>query len=592
MTKRLLPGYVNFVEFIHEEGFVIDRSAAIKPLLLSDVDVLIVTRPHGFGKTCFFDMLRCFLQVDRETPGNTQTNATLFSDFAISKDKPFCDAFLGRIPVIALSFQHIQSNTFESAASAFANKMVRMSSDFRWLIKSDKLSEADLAIFEQYLTPGLYKTVTNKQSPIGILKHLAKCLSKAFGQRIIIWIDAFDVPLNAAQQYGYLDQMIDLLQTHVGEILDDASKPVQKIILSGEFPWEPRLIFKKPHKITVDSVLSMDPKLGDLFGFTDEEVNKLFKTYQIERHLANFKRWHQGFMVAGRPLYRPVDVIRYTHRAMKAIPNTSVALDNDWQYGKADEVLKTLVGTLLVENHDIIESLVNGEFVTMTFNETIRTSDYAARQSVELWQWLLHKGYLTIHSKTDQHNTYRVALSNALVREVFVERLKARFSPDYPAFVNDAKAFVEAATKGNTTLLTLLLNKLFRDFIFIKEEPEKRQTYTQTQERRYWASLEALIQTAAKQIPTFRIITDDIYNLTDPIVVTVGHPTERLGIILNLQNTDTDDLESTSQTLTTALKTDPLREKLNQHRAFNHILIGVAVHENSVAVCSEKIAQP
>ena len=138
----------------------------------------------------------------------------------------------------------------------------------------------------------------------------------------------------------------------------------------------------------------------------------------------------------------------------------------------------------------------------------------------------------------------------------------------------------------------MLLNKLFRDFIFIKEEPEKRQTYTQTQERRYWASLEALIQTAAKQIPTFRIITDDIYNLTDPIVVTVGHPTERLGIILNLQNTDTDDLESTSQTLTTALKTDPLREKLNQHRAFNHILIGVAVHENSVAVCSEKIAQP
>ena len=71
MKKSLALGTESFPDIILGNSYYVDKTAAIKPLMLSGKYVQLITRPRRFGKTLFMDTLRTFLDVDLSEPGNT-----------------------------------------------------------------------------------------------------------------------------------------------------------------------------------------------------------------------------------------------------------------------------------------------------------------------------------------------------------------------------------------------------------------------------------------------------------------------------------------------------------------------------------------
>ncbi|MCB5476466.1 AAA family ATPase, partial [Blautia luti] len=184
---KLPVGIENFRK-IRENGFYyIDKTKLIEQLLEQWGKVSLFTRPRRFGKTLNMSMLRCFFEIG--------TDGALFDDLYISKNKKLCEKYLGKYPVVFLSLKNVDGLTFEEAKYKLMELIGMEAERFSFLMNSEKLSENDknkyhvlTQMFEgQYSIPDGSLTSS--------LQTLSQLLEKYYGQKVIILIDEYDVPL-------------------------------------------------------------------------------------------------------------------------------------------------------------------------------------------------------------------------------------------------------------------------------------------------------------------------------------------------------------------------------------------------------------
>lgn len=162
-TLKLPVGIENF-EDIRKLGFYyIDKTKLIEQLLQNWGKVNLFTRPRRFGKTLNMSMLRTFFEIGMDK--------SLFEGLYISKNKELCDEYMGKYPVIFLSLKGIDGLTFEEAIKQF-----------------------------QSLLDGKADDITDS------IRLLSELLCKHYGEKTIILIDEYDVPLDKAFQKGYYDE--------------------------------------------------------------------------------------------------------------------------------------------------------------------------------------------------------------------------------------------------------------------------------------------------------------------------------------------------------------------------------------------------
>ena len=208
---KLPVGIENFRE-IRENGFYyIDKTKLIEQLLEQWGKVSLFTRPRRFGKTLNMSMLRCFFEIG--------TDGALFDDLYISKNKKLCEKYLGKYPVVFLSLKNVDGLTFEEAKYKLMELIGMEAERFSFLMNSEKLSENDknkyhvlTQMFEgQYSIPD--RSLTSS------LQTLSQLLEKNYGQKVIILIDEYDVPLDKAFQHGYYREMVALICGLFGQAL-------------------------------------------------------------------------------------------------------------------------------------------------------------------------------------------------------------------------------------------------------------------------------------------------------------------------------------------------------------------------------------
>lgn len=263
-------------------------------------EVTLFTRPRRFGKTLNMSMLKAFLE--------TGADVSLFEGLYIAENKALCDEYMGKYPVIFLSLKSVEGLNFEAAKYRITELIGREAQRFDFLLESDNLSDDEKL---------QYKAITGMQngkfsmdedilgSSIQILSYL---LCRHFGQKAVILIDEYDVPLDKAFENGYYREMVSLIRGLFGMALK-TNDSLAFAVLTGCLRITKESIFMGLNNFKVLSIL--DPRFDEQFGFTDYEVKKILEDYGLASHFEETKEWYDGYHFGKADIYCPWDVINY-----------------------------------------------------------------------------------------------------------------------------------------------------------------------------------------------------------------------------------------------------------------------------------------
>lgn len=290
ITKKLPVGIESFAEMLSDDYYYVDKTEFIRELLQNRGKVNLFTRPRRFGKTLNMDMLKTFFSYG--------TDPALFQGLKISADVSLCEQYLGKCPVIFLSLKSVSGSTFSEAYDLLSEVIREEALRFQWLMDSDRLSIYEKLPLEKMLSGDFSRPLDLHRS----LKVLSQLLYRHYGQRVIILIDEYDVPLEKAYQNDYYDSMVLLIRS----LLDMALKTNDSLffaVLTGCLRISRESIFTGLNNFSVHT--SLDSAYDEFFGFTDEEVLDLLRTYNLSDCYNEVKEWYDGYRFGQENIYCP-----------------------------------------------------------------------------------------------------------------------------------------------------------------------------------------------------------------------------------------------------------------------------------------------
>ena len=415
-TLKLPVGIENFEEIRKLGFYYIDKTRLIEQLLQGWGKVTLFTRPRRFGKTLNMSMLKSFFEIG--------TDKTLFDGLYISGNKELCDEHMGKYPVIFLSFKGVEGLTYDEAFDALVRVIGKEISRVSFLADSDKLTMLER---EQYkgltiIEDGSF--VFSKDKLISSLQLLSQLLYKHYGQKVVILIDEYDVPLDKAFQNGYYKEMVSIIRGLFGQALK-TNEFLQFAVLTGCLRVSKESIFTGLNNFEINSIVDIDH--DEQFGFTDDEVMKLLSDYDRSERYHDAKEWYDGYHFGNADIYCPWDVINF---AKKLVSDPSARPSAFWINSSGNDMVKRFVDKADRTTRDEIEKLVAGGFVEkqlrldLTYDEIDSTID-------NLWSVLFTTGYLTkigeVKVPDSESYAYKLVIPNKEVREVFILQIQEWF---------------------------------------------------------------------------------------------------------------------------------------------------------------------
>ena len=171
--KKTRAGTEDFEKLISSNGYYVDKTRFLRPLLEDTGDVALFTRPRRFGKTLTMTMLRDFLKVDRENPGSTELQERLFKGLEVMEDSELCARFMGQHPVLFITLKDVAGENFAEAVDSLAFSVSKIANGFSFLNGSPRLSAEDRRILSVLTS----KSALLSESTLGSLKHSLSSLS-------------------------------------------------------------------------------------------------------------------------------------------------------------------------------------------------------------------------------------------------------------------------------------------------------------------------------------------------------------------------------------------------------------------------------
>lgn len=405
MNNMKLPvGIDQFDKLIKSGFYYVDKTRLIEQLLQNWGEVNLFTRPRRFGKTLNMSMLKSFFEIG--------TDKTLFDQLYIAANKELCEEYMGQYPVIFLSLKGVDGLNFEEAKSMLKITIRTEAQRHYELKKSEKVSEENRKLFNDILS-GEDERIEDS------LRMLSQILFEHYGKKSIILIDEYDVPLDKAFQHGYYKEMVSLLRGLFGQALK-TNEFLQFAVLTGCLRVSKESIFTGLNNFKVLSIA--DIRFDEQFGFTDEEVRKLLKDYDLEDYFSEAKEWYDGYHFGNADIYCPWDVINYVEH-LRYDPEAEP--EAFWVNSSGNDLVKRFVAKADQTTKDEIEQLIAGDVIEKKIRQDL-TYDEIDQSIDNLWSVLFTTGYLTQTGRAER-GIYKLMIPNKEVREVFIDQIQQWF---------------------------------------------------------------------------------------------------------------------------------------------------------------------
>ena len=439
--KKLPVGFENFQEIRKLDFYYVDKTKLVEQLLENWSKVNLVTRPRRFGKTLNMSMLKSFFEIGTDT--------ALFDGLYISQNEELCKEYMGKYPVIFLSLKGVDGLTFEEARSALCELIAGEMRRFKFLLNSSRLDNDEKNIYRDLISLQGEQETTLATKLKFSLKKISELLYKHSGQKTIVLIDEYDVPLDKAFQHGYYREMVALIRGLFGEALK-TNDFLQFAVLTGCLRVSKESIFTGLNNFKVYS--ADDVRYDEEFGFTNEEVKKLLEDYNLQKHFTEVKEWYDGYRFGNADIYCPWDVINYVDDLVSEAKSQPKAY---WINSSGNDLVKRFIDMADKTTKDEIEQLVVGEAVEKRIRLDL-TYDEIDNSIDNLWSVLFTTGYLTKNGDVE-NGMYRLIIPNKEVREVFLLQIRDWF--DHASTEKINRGFLEGRTDAIQRELTMFLGE-------------------------------------------------------------------------------------------------------------------------------------
>ena len=406
IRKKPLPIGISDYSRAISEYYYIDKTLLIRELIDNMPQVSLFLRPRRFGKTLNMDMIRTFFEKsDRDT-------SKYFEQTAIWKEGEKYKRHQGIYPVIFFTFKDMK---FSSWSEVWANIRAAIQREYDRLLTNSMISnldDSDVAYISRVKDGTLEESVWP-----GTLGRLTQLLDEVYGVAPMIMIDEYDTPIQQGHFNGFYDEVIGFMRNFLSGGLKD-NKHLTMAFLTGILRVAKESIFSGLNNLTVNSVI--DDRYSSYFGFTEQEVKKLLKDYDVSEHFSEVKEWYDGYHFGDSSIYNPWSVLSYV--AEKCTTKTY------WQSTGSNEIIGEVISMGSTELVDEILSLLMGESKSVYIDTAVVYPEVGKNFS-SIYSFLLMGGYLTLESSEalyDGNTMGDVVIPNLEVMHVFEKEILAR----------------------------------------------------------------------------------------------------------------------------------------------------------------------
>lgn len=432
---KLLPtGIENFKTMIDKSAYYVDKTNFIEDVLSEQV--VLYTRPRRFGKTLNMSMLYYFFSIKEKE------NAYLFDGLNISKNK---DALKvqNKYPTIFISLKEMKSLTFDAQISSFSNVIYELLEKNLEILSSDQLSDT---------TKDILNKLHNRSSSAEDLKISLRVITNAlytyYQQKVIVLIDEYDVPLQAAYQNNYYEEMVEFLRSVFSSALK-TNDALEKGVMTGCLRISKESIFTGLNNFTAYSVLNNIS--SEFFGFTELEVKQLLKDYNLSEKMDEVKEWYDGYQFGNKEIYNPWSTLMYVKNITQDVSFKPISF---WANTSGNDLVVKYIQNgdkKLRKEFDVLmsgQSLIKYIKPELTYREMDNINN--------IYSFLLLTGYLKV-IKDRGENQYELVIPNKEVYEIYKQSFMSYFE-DYTT--SRKGELYQQLVDGDAKKVNLLLNDI------------------------------------------------------------------------------------------------------------------------------------
>ena len=432
--KKIMTGTEDFKKIIDNQYYYVDKSHLIEDVLNNEV--VLYTRPRRFGKTLNMSMLYYFFS------NKEKENAYLFNNLNISSNKKLMK-HQNQYPVISITLKDMKKQNIEDAYEHFNSIIKNIIVRHYELYSSTNIVDS----MKEEL-----KRLENKKSSQNELENalltISECLYQHYGNKVIILIDEYDVPLQSAYLNGYYNEMVNFLRNVFSSALK-TNNALEKGVMTGCLRIAKESIFTGLNNFSVRSI--MDYEAGDCFGFTQNEIDELLSYYGVEDKRDEIKEWYDGYLFGNTEIYNPWSTLNYVQKVLNHNDFSPVSF---WANTSGNDLVMNYITYSDQNMRTEFEELMNGKPIKKIIRHELT---YREMDDIDnVYSFLLLTGYLKINKKIG-YDVYEVIIPNKEVYKIYESSFMKYF---YDYTKKKESTFIKALKESDTEKATIILNKI------------------------------------------------------------------------------------------------------------------------------------
>jgi len=436
--KQVPIGTSDFKEIV-SDYYYIDKTLFIKDLLDTKSKVFLFSRPRRFGKTSNMSMLKYFFEKTEED------TSVLFKDLQIWNQGEIYRKEQGKSPVIYLTLKDIKFNSWEETFRGLKMIISEEYTRHKYLLQSEQMNIEEIEYFK-IITEMTGDAIAYQRS----LSRLTRILHKAYGEKPILLLDEYDIPIQQGYVAGFYQEVISFMRNWLSGGLKD-NVDLKFAALTGILRVAKESIFSGLNNLEVFTIL--DEPFRQYFGFTQGEVETLVKDYDCLDKLGEIKNWYDGYYFGNLDIYNPWSVLRYIKNDCQP--------EAYWLGTSSNDIIGQLLDEARLDTRDILKQLLDGESHYAAIDTNIVYPEIFQNENA-IFSFLVMTGYLKAkrHYLNETYYDYELRIPNKEISIAYKSEIIQKLSTENRKFSSYINDFMRAVYGGNAKEIDRLLKQI------------------------------------------------------------------------------------------------------------------------------------